>query len=64
MNSKQRSEQAMKQKTSECLATLSKWCFNRSIGNYNPETTMTMLAHKVVDMTERIEKAGLSAYRE
>jgi hypothetical protein len=63
MNAKQRSELAMKQKLNECMASLSKWCMNRSMGNFNAETTMTMLAHKVVEMTERIEKAGLAEYR-
>jgi hypothetical protein len=41
------------------MSSLSKWCFNRASGNYNPETTMIMLAHKVVEMTDRIERAGM-----
>jgi hypothetical protein len=59
MNKTQSSEQAMKRKLSECMSSLSKWCFNRASGNYNPETTMIMLAHKVVEMTDRIERAGM-----
>lgn len=48
----------------ECLQTLSEWTAKRAGKEYNTDTTITMLARKVQETMDSVDKAGWRAAKE
>jgi hypothetical protein len=52
---------ARRERLWECLQTLSEWTAKRAGKEYNTDTTITMLARKVQETIDSVDKAGWRA---
>lgn len=57
-------EEARRQRLNEALGTLATWADQRERGDFNTETTLTMLARKVQETIDSVDKAGWRAAKE
>ena len=55
---------ARRERLWECLETLSEWTAKRAGKEYNTDTTITMLARKVQETMDSVDKAGWRAAKE
>ena len=55
---------ARRERLWECLQTLSEWTAKRAGKEYNTDTTITMLARKVQETMDSVDKAGWRAAKE
>lgn len=55
---------ARREKLWECLGTIQAWASKRAACEYNTETTLTMLARKVQETMDSVDKAGWIAAKE
>ena len=55
-------EIARKHRLNEALITLAEWVAKRERGEFNTDTTLTMLAKKVVEIEHSVRNAGCRAY--
>jgi hypothetical protein len=55
---------ARRNRLNEGLHTLSQWCAKRAEGEYDDDTTMTMLLKKVNELPHQINQAGWMALDE
>ena len=55
---------ARREKLWECLGTIQAWASKRATCEHNTETTLTMLARKVQETIDSVDKAGWRAAKE
>ena len=55
---------ARREKLWECLGTIQAWVSKRALWEHNTETTLTMLARKVQETIDSVDKAGWRAAKE